>query len=67
MHDKVSVVDGFSFRFSSGNSFQRAESIVMQTCIVSDQISGGGEQKSLRGAPPCGRKPASDSIIYYIL
>ena len=41
MRDKVSAVDRFSFWFSSRYSFQGAKSIVMQTSIVSDQISGG--------------------------
>ena len=34
MHDKVSVVDKFSFWFSSRNSLQEAKSITMQTSIV---------------------------------
>ena len=34
MHDKVSVVDRFRFRFSSRNSFQGAKSVVMQIFIV---------------------------------
>ena len=62
MHDKVSVADGFSFWFSSRNSFQGAKSIVMETSIVfgpnfrriEAKVSGGGG-----GAPPpsLGRKP----------
>ena len=37
--------------------------------LFSDQISGRGksvqgEAKCLRGAPPCGRKPASKSTLY---
>ena len=52
----VSVGDRFSFWFSSRNSFQGAESIVMQTSIVfgPNFVGGGGggkEQKSLRGTP----------------
>ena len=50
------MVDRFSFWFSSSNSFQGAESIVMQTSIVfgPNFVGGGGgggerEQKSLRG------------------
>ena len=44
MHDKVSVVDRFSFWFSSRNSFQGAKSIVMQTSIVfGPNFGGGGE------------------------
>ena len=34
IHDKVSVVDRFSFWFSSRNSFQGAKSIFMQTSNV---------------------------------
>ena len=48
------MVDRFSFWFSSRNSFQGAESIVMQTSIVFGPNFGGGrEQKSLqlRGTP----------------
>ena len=53
MHDKVSVVDRFSFWFSSRNSFLWAKSIVMQTSIVfvPNSFFWGGEQKSLRGTP----------------
>ena len=50
MHDKVSVVDRFSFWFSSRNSFQGAKSIVMQTSVVFRQNFGGGGEK--KGAPP---------------
>ena len=56
MHDKVSVVDRFSFWFSSRDSFQEAKSIVMQTSIVFGPNfrgggGGGGGQKSLREPP----------------
>ena len=63
MHDKVSVVDRFRFWFSSRNSFQGAKSIVMQTSIVFAPNFGGGERKSLRGAPPVEERQASDSIM----
>ena len=66
MHDKVSVVDRFSFWFSSRNSFLGAKSIVMQTSIVFGPNSflggGGGEQKSLRGTP-VEASQALDSIM----
>ena len=47
------MVDRFSFWFSSRNSFQGAESIVMQTSIVfgPNFVGGGEEQKSLKGTP----------------
>ena len=57
------MIDRFSFWFSSRNSFQGAKSIVMQTSIVLDQISGGREQKSLRGAPPVEESQALDSTM----
>ena len=60
MHDKVSVVDRFSFLYSSRNSFQEAKSIVMQTSIVSNQISGGGEQSLREGTE---ESQTSDSIM----
>ena len=66
MHDKVSVVDRFTFWFSSRNYFLRAKSIVMQTSIVfgpnSFFLGGGGEQKSLRGTP-VEESQALDSIM----
>ena len=67
MHDKVSVVDRFSFWFSSRDSFQGAKSIVMQTSIVFGPIfflggGGGREQKSLRGIP-VEESQALDSIM----
>ena len=52
MHDKVSVVDRFSFWFSSRNSFHGAKSIVMQTSIVfGPDFRGGGGIKVSEGAP----------------
>ena len=58
MHGKVSVVDRFSFCFSSRNSFQGAKSIVMQTSIVfGPNLRGGGEGAVDEGAPPEERKP----------
>ena len=42
MLDKVSVVDRFSFWFSSRNSFQGAKYIVMQTSVVFRPNFGGG-------------------------
>ena len=61
MHDKVSVVDRFSFWFSSRNSFQGAKSIVMQTSIVfGPNFRGQGAEVS-EGAPPVEESQASDS------
>ena len=51
MHNKVSVVDGFSFWISSRNSFQGQNLLLCKLLLFLDQISGGGEQKSLRGHP----------------
>ena len=62
MHDKVSVVDRFSFSFSYGNSFQGAKSIVMQLLLFLDHVSGGRERKPLRGAP-VEESQASDSVM----
>ena len=65
MHDKVSVVDRFSFSFSSRNSFQWAKSIVMQTSIVfgPNLREEGREQKSLRGHPLKKESQVPDSIM----
>ena len=49
MHDKVSVVDRFSFWFSSRNSSQGAKSTVMQTSIVVEPNFRGAEVSE--GAP----------------
>ena len=63
MHDKVSVVDRFSFWFSSRNSFQGAKSIVMQTSIVvGPNFRGHGVEVS-EEAPPVEESQASDSIM----
>ena len=67
MHDKVSVIDKFSFWFSSINYFLGAKSIVMQTSIVFGPnsfggVGWGGGQKSLRGTP-VEESQASDSIM----
>ena len=65
MDDEVSVVDRFSFWFSSRNSFHGAKSTVMQTSIVfGPNLRGRGrEQKSLRGHPLKKESQASDSIM----
>ena len=52
MHAKISVVDRFSFWFSSRYSFHGGKSIVMQTSIVfRPNFREGGGQKSLREPP----------------
>ena len=63
MHDKVSVVDGFSFWFSSRNSFQGAKSIVMQTSIVFGPNFRKRGAKVSEGAAPVEKSQASDSIM----
>ena len=63
MHDNVSVIDRFSFWFSSRNFFEGAKSIVMQTSIVfGTNFRGQGEEVS-EGAPPVEESQASDSIM----
>ena len=63
MHDKVSVVDRFSFWFSSRNSFQGAKSIVMETSIVfGPNFRGQGAEVS-EGTPPVEERQASDSTM----
>ena len=63
MHDKVPVVDRFSFWFSSRNSFQRAKSIVMQTSIVfGPNFRGQGVEVS-KGTPPIEESWASDRVV----
>ena len=63
MHNKVSVVDRFSFWFSSRNSFQGAKSIVMQTSIVfGPNFRGQGAEVS-EGAPSVEESQASDSTM----
>ena len=63
MHDKVSVVDRFSFWFSSRSSFQGAKSIVMQISFVfGPNFRGQGGEVS-EGAPPVEESQASDSIM----
>ena len=63
MHDKVSVVNRFSFWFSSRNFVQGAKSIAMQASIVFGPNFGGRGQKSLRGHPPVEESQALDSIM----
>ena len=67
MHDKVSVVDRFSFWISSRNSFQGAKSIVMQTSIVfGANLGGRGEGVEVsEGALPEERKPGFRQ--YYVI
>ena len=62
MHDKVSVVDRFSFRFSSRNSFQGTKSIVVQTSIVCGPNFRGQGVEVSEGAHPVDERQASDSI-----
>ena len=62
MHDKVSVVDRFSFWFPSRNSFQGAKSIVMQIYCFWTKFQGQGAEVS-EGAPPVEESQASDSIV----
>ena len=63
MHDKVSVVDRFSFWFSSRSSFQGEKSIVMQTSFVfGPNFRGQGVEVS-EGAPPVEESQALDSIV----
>ena len=63
MHDKVSVVDRFSFWFSSRNSFQGAKSIVMQTFIAfGPNFRGQGAEVS-EWAPLVEESQAPDSIM----
>ena len=62
MHDKVSVVDRFSFWFSSRNSFQEAKSIVLQTSIVFRPNVGGGG-----GGAEVSEEPHLDESDYQIL
>ena len=63
MLDKVSVAVDLASGFFPGIP-QGAKTIVMQTSIVLDKISGGGELKSLMGEHSLveGRQ-ASDSIM----
>ena len=61
MHHKVSVVNGFSFWFSSNNSFQGAKSIVMQTSVVFGPNFRRRGAKVSKGAPPVEESQASDS------
>ena len=65
MHDKVSVVDRFSFLISSRNSFQGAKSIVMQTSIVFGANLGGEGVEVSKGALPEERKPGFRQ--YYVI
>ena len=66
MHDKVSVVDRFSFWFSSRNSFQGAKSIAMQTSIVFGPNLRGGEGVEVsEGSTPEERKPGFRQ--YYVI
>ena len=64
MHNKVSVVDGFSFWISSRNSFQGQNLLLCKLLLFLDQISGGGEQKSLEPrASSVEESQASDSLM----
>ena len=65
MHDKVSVVDRFSFWFSSRNSFQGAKSIVIETSVVFEpNFGGGGEGAEVSERTPLVEESqASDSIM----
>ena len=67
MHDKVSVVDRFSFWFSSRNSFQGQNLLLCKLLLFLDQFfflgGGGGESRSLSGAPPVEENQALDSIM----
>ena len=63
MHDKVSVVDRFSFWLSSRNSFQGAKYIAMQTSIVFGPNFRGQRAEVSEGAPPVEESQASDSIM----
>ena len=63
MHDKVSVVDRFSFWFSSRNSFQGAKSIVMQTSIVFEPNFRGQGAEVSEGTPFVEGSQASDSVM----
>ena len=65
MHDKVSVVDRFSFWFSSRNFFQGAKSIVMEISIVFGPNFRGQRAEVSEGAPPVEESQASDSIIKF--
>ena len=67
MHDKVSVVDGFSFWFSSRNSFQGPKSIVMQISIVFRPNFRRRGAKVSEGASPVEENQDSDSIIMRLL
>ena len=64
MDDKVSVVDGFTFWFSSRNSSQGAKSIVMQTSIVfGPNFRRTGAKVSEGAPPPMEESQASDSTM----
>ena len=63
MHDKVSVVDRFSFWFSPRNSFQRERSIVMQTSVVCGPNFRGQGVEISEGASLVEKSQASDSIM----
>ena len=51
MHDKVSVANGFSFWLFPGILFRGQNLLLWKLLLFPDQISGGGEQKSLKGHP----------------
>ena len=62
MHDKVSVVNGFSFWLFPGILFQGPKSIVMQTSIVFEPKSQEEGEVS-EGGTPAEESQASDSIM----
>ena len=63
MHDKVPVVDKFSFWFSSRSSFQGQNLLLCKLLLFSDQISEGEGAEVSEGAPSAEESQASDSIL----
>ena len=49
--------------FLPGIRFRGQNLLLCKPLLFSDQISGGGEQKSLKGATPCGRKFRLQTVL----
>ena len=49
--------------FLPGILFRGQNLLLCKPLLFSDQISGGGEQKSLKGANPCGREARLQTIL----
>ena len=52
MHDKVSVVDKFSFGFLPGILFRGQNLLLCKLLLFSDQISGGGGEAEVAEQAP---------------